>query len=110
MGYKKISRRFQVGGQEIEVRMVERCDNNAVGECALCGGYVEIADVFDKGSTQSGSSKENTFYHELVHSILGTMGEKELNDNEKFVSCFAGFLTEAMKHAYFYEEEKGDDV
>jgi hypothetical protein len=29
------------------------------------------------------------------------MGEHELSANEKFVSCFSGFLTEAMKDAYF---------
>ena len=59
-----------------------------------------------KDGRQSQSSKENTFYHELVHSILRTMGETELNDNERFVCCFAGFLTEAMKNAYFKEWEQ----
>ena len=48
--------------------------------------------------------KVNTFYHELTHCILQTMGEHELNDNEKFVCCFAGFLTEAMRNLKFEEE------
>ena len=46
---------------------------------------------------QSETSQLNTFFHELIHSILRTMGELELNDNEKFVNCFAGFLTEAIR-------------
>lgn len=105
MEYKKIPSKYQVGGQEMEVRLVERCDDNAIGSCILADGYIEIAERHSKDGRQSQSSKENTFYHELVHSILRTMGETELNDNERFVCCFAGFLTEAMKNAYFKEEE-----
>lgn len=106
MIYTKIPSSYQVGGQEIEVRIVERCDDNTIGSCCLADGYIEIADKHSKDGVQSQSSKENTFYHELTHSILRTMGETELNDNEKFVCCFAGFLTEAMKNAYFKDDEK----
>jgi len=104
MKYEKIPKSYQVGGQHIEVRAVERCDDNCVGQCCLAGGYIEIASQFSKNSVQSDGSKENTFYHELTHSILRTMGETELNDNEKFVCCFSSFLTEAMKDAYFIVE------
>lgn len=106
MEYKKIPSKYQVGGQEMEVRLVERCDDNTIGSCILADGYIEIAERHSKDGRQSQSSKENTFYHELVHSILRTMGETELNDNERFVCCFAGFLTEAMKNAYFKEWEQ----
>lgn len=105
MSYSKIPDRYQVGGTEIEVRNVERCENNSIGRTYLCSGFVEIADVYDKDKKQSDSSKVNTFYHELTHTILGTMGEFELNDNEKFVNTFASFLTEAMKDAYFLDRE-----
>ncbi len=100
---KKIPTRYQVGGTEVEVRRVERCENNSIGKTYLCAGFIEIAETFNKDLKQSESSKVNTFYHELVHTILGTMGEFELNDNEKFVNTFASFLTEAMKDAYFTE-------
>ena len=40
-----------------------------------------------------------------MHTILGTMGEFELNDNEKFVNCFGSLLTEALKDAYFIETD-----
>lgn len=102
---KKIPKDYQVGGQRIEVRNVERCDDNCVGQCCLAGGYIEIADRFGKDGTQSEDSKVNTFYHELTHSILRTMGEIELNDNEKFVCSFSSLLTEAMKDAYFVDPE-----
>ena len=106
MKYEKIPNSYEIGGQTIEVRRVERCDDNVFGNCFVGAGYVNIADIVNKDDRQSESSKNNTFYHELIHSILDTMGEKELSSNEKFVCCFAGFLTEAMKNAYFMEEEQ----
>ena len=39
-----------------------------------------------------------------LHRILQTMGEHELSGNEKFVCCFAGFLTEALRNLKFEEE------
>lgn len=105
MEYKKIPSNICLGGQDVEIRNVERCAGNAVGECHVYEGYMEIADIFNKDQKQSDTSKKNTFYHELVHSILQTMGEHDLNENEKFVCCFAGFLTDAMSKAYFQEEE-----
>ena len=39
----------------------------------------------------------------LTHAILQTMDERELN-NEKFVCCFASFLTEAMRSAEYESE------
>ena len=104
MKYNKIPSKITLGGQEVEVRNAERCDNNTVGESHLYEGFIEIANNFNKVAVQSESSKLNTFYHELTHCILGTMGEDELNENEKFVCCFAGFLTEAMRNARFEEE------
>ena len=101
---KRIPSKITIGGHDIEIRNVIRCDNNALGECHLIEGYIEIADGFYKEQKQSESSKVNTFYHELTHCILQTMGEHELNDNEKFVCCFAGFLTEAMRNLKFEEE------
>lgn len=98
-------RQIKVGGQRIEVRDVERCDSNNVGEAHTYCGYIEIAHKFNKDDVQSPDSKLNTFYHELVHVVLTNMGENDLNDNEKFVSTFAGFLTEAMADAKFIDKE-----
>ena len=106
MKYVKIPEFYKVGGQLMEVRQIERCDGNDLGSCFLAGGYVEIADKCNKDDTQSESSKVNTFYHELTHSILKTMGNDELNNDEKFVCTFSSFLTEAMEKAYFEEEEE----
>ena len=95
----RIPKEYKVGGQKVEVRFVERCENNCIGMEYLASGYIEIADLYNKNLQQSEDSKVNTFYHELVHTILGCMGESDLNGNEKFVNTFAGFLTEAMTTA-----------
>ena len=81
--------------------MVDRCDNNKLGICFLAGGYIEIANKCNKCDSIPDRMKVNTFYHELTHCILDTMGETELSENEKFVCSFSGFLTEAMANAYF---------
>ena len=43
----------------------------------------------------------DTFWHEVVHTILRDMGEHRLNSNEAFVTKFANRLTEAIQHAKF---------
>lgn len=105
MSYEKIPKSYKVGGQLIEVRRVERCDNNTVGMSLLGAGYIELADKCNRCDNIPERMKVNTFYHELTHSILDTMGESELSGNEKFVSCFSSFLTEAMEKASFEEED-----
>ena len=95
------------GGQTYNVFKVERCNNNAVGISSYCGGFIEIADFFDKDSLQGEGIKVNTFFHELIHIILENMGEKDLSANEKFVCTFAGFLTEAMTTAKYETNEIG---
>ena len=106
MRYEKIPSKIYVGGQEIEIRRVERCDNNNVGTSFLAGGYIELAGKCNKCDDIPERMKVNTFYHEVTHAILDTMGESDLSSNEKFVNCFAGFLSDAMTNAYFLEEEQ----
>ena len=103
----KLSNKFTVGGQEIEVRIVDSIDHGKLGTCSVAEGIIKIAKTFN-GREQSESSKLNTFCHELTHSILDTMGEHELSANERFVCSFSGFLAEAMKSFSFYENENNE--
>lgn len=105
IAYVTIPSSYRVGGQELVVNHVDRCDGNVVGLCNLCEGRIEIAEFFNKDDRQSESSKRQTFWHEMTHSILDTMGEFNLSHNEKFVSCFSGFLADAMEKAVFIEEQ-----
>lgn len=103
--YKKIPTKISVGGQELSIDIVDKINGNCLGRCCLGGGLIQISNVFHEDIKQSDSSKRNTFFHEVVHAILGTMGEEKLDANEKFVSSFSSFLTEAMKDAIFIENE-----
>lgn len=97
-----IPKQYKVGGVSVDVELVERLSGGKLGECLLALGKVKIAENFmcDNGQyKQSEASRENTFYHELTHSILDTMAEFELSGNEKFVSTFSSLLTEAMRSA-----------
>lgn len=93
----KIPKSFTVGGQDVEVKHVEFCEDSCLGDINLGQGEIRIAEYVSRNVPQSETSKLNTFYHELTHAILRTMGEYELNSNEKFVSTFCGFLTEAIR-------------
>ena len=90
---------LHIGGQQIEVKEVDRCNDNNLGRCNLAAGVIEIARTFNSNGdyTVSESSKQNTFTHEVLHAILDTMGETELSNNEKFVCGCAGYLTEAIQ-------------
>ena len=66
-----------------------------VGECDHTLGCIRLQDESATCELPE-SFKEQVFYHELVHAILGTMYEKELCDNEKFVDLFASLLQQAL--------------
>lgn len=97
----KIPQKIRIGGQILEVKILPNLDGD-LGKCCLANGVIKIAQTFD-GLEQSESSKLNTFWHEVVHAILDTMGENELSRNEKFVCSFASFLTDCI---CTIEEEK----
>lgn len=90
---------LHIGGQQIDVKEVDRCNDNNLGRCSLAAGVIEIARTFNSNGdyTVSESSKQNTFVHEVLHAILDTMGETDLSNNEKFVCGCAGYLTEAIQ-------------
>ena len=105
---RNIPKSINVGGQTISVNIKDRLESDKLGECCVAETRIDIAKAFN-GREQSYSSQVNTFYHELTHCILNTMSENELSGNEKFVSCFASFLCEAMKNAYFVEGNNTDN-
>lgn len=92
----KIPNEFTVGGQDIKVQLVNRIPYN-VGEACLSTGTIKIALTNGSEEINTESYNLNTFLHEVTHTILDTMGEKELSSNEKFVSTFSSFLTEAIR-------------
>ena len=92
----KIPSKIRIGGQDIDVCIVERIENDKLGQICVAEGKMLIADNFST-SKQSESSKANTFVHEVVHGTLDTMGETELSSNEKFVNTFASLLVDVIE-------------
>ena len=100
---KKIPNKLKVGGQDLNVVFTNTIIGDKMGECCLWNGNIKISEIY-KGEQQTDSSKFNTFYHELTHAILDTMGEYELSANERFVCSFSSFLSEAIGSFEFNKE------
>lgn len=98
-----IPSQIKVGGQTIQIKTVKFAPNNNLGTSNITSGEILLADYFKVGEEEirvSDTSQINTFLHEVTHAILDTMGEFKLSSNEKFVSCFSGFLTEAIGYKF----------
>lgn len=87
---------IRIGGQDINVVIKERLDNNKLGTICIAEGILQIANTFNN-IQQCESSKFVTFIHEVVHGVLDTMGESELSSNEKFVSAFSSLLVDTIE-------------
>lgn len=96
---------FRVGGQLLKVEHPKELEGAELGTCCVAEGSIKIADTF-RGKEQSESSKANTFFHELTHCILDTMGRDDLSADESFVNTFASFMNEAYFTMGYYETEK----
>lgn len=90
----ELPKEIQIGGQILKTQMCEELGGK-LGMCCCSNGYIKIATNTD-GSVQTDSSILNTYIHECVHAILITMGRSDLNNDEVFVSTFAGFATEGL--------------
>lgn len=88
----KIPKEIEIFAEKVKVIKTDSLKrSNTLGEAHA--RYNEI--ILDE--TQQPDMMESTFFHELVHIILGRIGEEELNDNEKFVNVFSGVLHQALK-------------
>ena len=104
----KIPSKIRIGGQDVDVCIVERIDGEKLGQICIAEGKMLIADNFSTNK-QSETSKVNTFIHEVVHGILDTMGETELSGNEKFVSTFASFMVDVAEEIIKTNNAQDDD-
>jgi hypothetical protein len=89
----KLPKSYTLGGITYPVILVSEVDNtpSVNGMTFLDKNRIEIRRDLSKDLTGQ------VFCHELTHSILGIMGENELNNNEKFVDLFGTFLHQALK-------------
>ena len=72
------------------VKWTVKIDNDKMAEGPLLGlsspieSTIRLADTA-RGVKVSGDLMDQTFYHELVHSMLNALGYSDLDDDEKFV-------------------------
>jgi len=92
-----IPKSFQIGGHTIKVEQTENIDPaESLGECSLIKQYVKVATKSHYKNLPK-TTIEHTYLHEIVHIILMMMNEDDLNNNEKFVDNFSGFLHQILK-------------
>lgn len=89
----KTPKSFTLGGILYPVRYVKEVsdDPNLNGMAFLDKHRIDLLASLDDDLAGQ------VFCHELIHSILGVMGEDEINSNERFVDLFGTFLHQALK-------------
>lgn len=89
----KIPKQYQLLGKTWTVSVVPKDkweDATIWGECSAATGKILVLKNLSDDAT------EQTFCHELIHTILLAMNHK-LNKNEEFVDIFGGLLHQALK-------------
>jgi len=84
-------KQFTLGSKEYTVEEVPSIDDTGLGRAYSARGLIKISNTLN-GHILSDNSKEQTFYHELVHAILEELGNDELSSNEMFVQSFSLLL------------------
>ena len=99
----KLPTKIRVGRRWYSVEVVEAMLDKAVmGHVHYDNRRIQLGRKSNTtGKTFKPDQIADTFWHEVVHTILKDMGEHRLNANEVFVTKFANRLTEAINTAKF---------
>lgn len=98
---KFIPKTFEIAGQSYKVKVAKDIDcDGAVGQARFFENEVRVRTHYN-GKPVTPDVMNQTMYHELVHVILHTMNEDELNSNESFVDQFGHLLYQYLKSAKF---------
>lgn len=98
-GSIKIPEKFRLNKKTIRIIIDDDyCkDEGLWGEADFTEMIITLCHRTPKGKILKKSDKEKTFYHELVHHILNSMGREELSYDEDFAVKFADLLYEYEK-------------
>lgn len=89
--------RLRVGGQLFNVEYNrDRHNMSNFGQSSNASCKIILQDECTEGELCF-QSKCNTFWHEVTHMILDSMGYVDLSSDEKFVSSFGSMLNEVMQ-------------
>lgn len=96
--------KIQVGGTWYEICYPERIEGKLMGTTNYATTQINLAKFVDMDSV-SEESVDSTFFHELMHCILGEMGN-ELNNDEAFVQTVSTFFNQITKQLIDANREK----
>ncbi|MBC7381894.1 MAG: hypothetical protein H7296_02745 [Bacteroidia bacterium] len=93
-----IPENFTLNGKtyKVVIRDKELSKKGFWGQAFLNRKVIKLCDKFH-GVSLTKEAKEQTFFHELIHMILDSMGYDKLNEDEDFVDLFAQRLHEYEK-------------
>jgi ssRNA-specific RNase YbeY (16S rRNA maturation enzyme) len=85
-------KQFMLGATKWDVEEVE-CfeDSTKMGDSLLGQTRIRVSKTWE-GEKTSKQSKEATLYHEVVHSILDTLGYEEISRDEILVQGLATLM------------------
>lgn len=109
MKNEKIIGEYYLGATKWKIKEEDRDnENNNAGITFPAETKIEIYNnIFN--TPQSKENKNNTIHHEVVHSILATMGRHELNQDEEFVQVFGTFMEQFHKTFQIKEEIENNE-
>lgn len=97
-----LPKKVKVGEKWYSVEVVEAMrDKSLMGQVNYDKQTIELGKRTHHGIPFKLSALHETFWHELVHAILHSMKEHELNEREHFVEEFSRRLARAINTARF---------
>lgn len=94
----RLPKQIELGGATITVKESEGLTKHAG---ALGQSIYDTLEIHLDQKLKPEDVKAITYYHELTHFILHTMGQNELNRDEGFVDNFANLLWQSIKTAKY---------
>jgi hypothetical protein len=97
-----LPKKIKVGTKWYSVEVVEAMrDKSLMGQVSYAKQTIELGKRTHHGVPFKLSALHETFWHELTHAILHSMGEHALNERENFVEEFSYRLAKAIQTARF---------
>lgn len=97
-----LPKRLKVGDNWYSVDIAETMrERMYMGEVHYAKRTITLARKSYRGIPLKLSALQETFWHELTHAILESMGRNDLDNDEQFVEDFSSRLAKAIASARF---------
>jgi hypothetical protein len=97
---------FSLGAREFTVEVVDDFDSHYLGSTHAAAGKITIYRKVDQYQAVPDDNLEETLWHEVLHSILISLGRHDLSNDEVFVSSCSTLLTQAINSMEDLEDTK----